>query len=489
MYCNQPMIQRRHHRHNQYSRTRSTTAVKIRKLVALVMLVMLVLYAGKKTLNFFGVGNSIRKTAVLLSIEASGIVNVSVDGGPLKRAETDLKLYAGDAVVSSPRNHATLDFFDGSSLRVDESTQIEIEKSEQGEQHSVLEVTLEEGTVWIATPTLKTYSGSITRTVQSAFLKALLPSTAEVVFAPRSISVFSADGLGLEVAVAGTDRTVIIGEGQQFTVPLGSEFDQDLYTYRNPLDPQQLASTFVEKSRAVHSNTQLPGDIVTTGDPKTEVDDFALSIDKPEDGITITTGTVEVAGRIGRNVDRVRINGYLATINKESGTFSQELALADEDEVRIIIEAVDETGVVVGETLRTVLRDRKPPEPPAFTRPAASGQTYRTNNSEIEIAGTAPAGVVGILVNDYRLQLFKPGDTSWSYLASTKLNNFHAGENIYEITAISAGGYRSEQAVLTIILGEGEEGIVPEEEELIHLALPVEWNHSVGADSQFFPNY
>ncbi|MDP7068901.1 MAG: hypothetical protein QF815_00095, partial [Candidatus Peribacteraceae bacterium] len=83
----------------------------------------------------------------------------------------------------------------------------------------------------------------------------------------------------------------------------------------------------------------------------------------------------------------------------------------------------------------------------------------------IEISGKPPAGAVGIMVNDYRLQLFKPGNTEWSYLANTKFDNYHYGENVFEVTAINRGGYKSDPAILRVVLGEGEEGVIEDPED------------------------
>lgn len=459
------MIQRRHRRRRRQAEDTHKN-VRLIKLGVWVVLLLLVFKAGSSTLSFFGVGNAIRKTSAVLKIEDRGVINVAVEGGPLKRAENELKLYAGDTVVSSPRNYATLDFFDGTSVRLDESSQVRIIESEEGEEKSKLTVELEEGTVWLASPTLDVFSGSVARILVSPYLSASIPSKAELIFTPRSLSVFSADGLGLEVTVAGSDQKVIIGEGQQFTLPVGGEKEIDLYALRNPLDPNQLQSEFVEQSRAVHANRKVPDEIVVTGDdPDVPELDTALTVLLPEDDSVVQGSTVEVSGRIGSSIDKVRINGYLSNIDKDTGTFKQELALADEDEVRITVEAVDEKGVVVAESQRTVKRNRKPPEAPVISRPAQAGEVYRTNSPEIEISGTAPDGAIGIIVNDYRLQLFKPGNPDWSYLANVDFGNFFAGENTFEVVAINRGGYRSEAAVLTVILGEGTEGIVTDDTE------------------------
>jgi len=453
------MTQRRHRSRRNAIPSKERNA-RIRKLISLGILLLALYIIGNKTLAFFGVGNAIRSTATILNVENGGVINVSVDGGPLKTAENELKLYAGDTIVSSPRNNATLSFFDGSSMRLDESTQVHIAQSLEGEESSLITIELEEGTVWASTPKLSVYSGSTIRTIVSPYISAVIPSQVEMVMKPRSVTVFSADGLGLELTIAGNKQKIMIGEGQQFTLPVGGESAVDLYTYRSPMDTAQLQSAFVEESRALYTSTKNSsgtGVTIPTTEPK---NDIALTVINPIDGSTIQSTVVKVSGTINDKVERVRINGYLANIDKAVGTFEQELVLPDEDEISIAIEAVDAQGEVIGEAIRKVSRDRKPPEPPVISSPAGNGETYLTTNSEIEISGTAPNDAVGIEVNGYRLQLFSPGDTRWSYLANTKFSNFVVGENVFEVVAINRGGYRSDPAKITVILGNGQEGVV-----------------------------
>lgn len=453
------MAQRRQRR-RRYPVQDKQRSARLRKLISLGLLGLAVLFITNKTLQFFGVGNAIRRTATILNVEERGVINVSVDGGALKRADDDLNLYAGDTIVSSPRNNATLSFFDGSSMRLDESTQVRIEESYKGEESSVITIEIAEGTLWASTPKLSVFSGAITRTIASPYLSAELPPRTEFVITPRSITVFAADGLGLKLTVAGNKQTVMIGEGQQFTLPVGGEGAVDLYTYRSPLDPLQLQSAFVEKSRAVYATSLTPDNIVITESEVEVTDDITLTVENPADGTVLLSNAVKVNGRIGSKVEKVRINGYLANVDLEKGTFEQELVLPDEDEISIVIEAVDSLETVIGEAIRTVTRDREPPEPPSITTPAGNGETYLTSLQEIEISGTAPKDAIGIEVNGYRLQLFEPGDTDWSYLANTAYNNFKSGENIFEVVAINRGGYRSKPAKLVIMLGEGQEGLV-----------------------------
>jgi hypothetical protein len=53
----------------------------------------------------------------------------------------------------------------------------------------------------------------------------------------------------------------------------------------------------------------------------------------------------------------------------------------------------------------------------------------------VEIQGTTPRNTAKIIINDYQLQTFKKGDTTWKYRASTAFENLSAGKNSFLIQA------------------------------------------------------
>ena len=428
------------------------------RTASLAVLVLIIGMLGVKTLRWFGVGNSVLASAAVLHVDGQSVVNVSIDKSAFKRAEDGLKLYAGDAIVTTPRNEAAVVFFDGSFARLDESSQLSIEESTRGKQNSTLTVRLSDGALWISSPTHAAFSGAIVRTVVTPVLTMQLPSRTEALITKRSVVVYAADGQGLTVTVAGSKQSIVIGEGQQFSVPEGSEHAADLYAFRSPLSPEMLAPPFLTESRQKFA--AVSGAAAKPAPAKGQTTTTALTIAAPDDNATVASSTVNVHGTIGASVENVRINGYMANVDKAKATFAQELALPDEDDVKITTEAVDANGEMVGQDIRTIHRNRKPPSAPTIESPAHAGQTYRTGKTQITIGGTAPKDAVAIVVNDYKLQLFKQGDPDWSYLADTTYDNYKAGENVYTVYALNQGGYKSDPVKLTIILGEGEEGVV-----------------------------
>jgi len=445
-------VPRRHgHRYNRQPNV-------LQPIIGIVVIIGVLFFLGSWVLNLFGVGNTISRTAVTLMVEGGGNVRVSIEGGEFKRAENDQKLFPGDTVTTGPGGHAQLYFFDGSRGRLDELSEIAIVESYVGETMSKINVRVTQGALWISTPTLQTFSGAIVRSINTPVLEAKLPSRSESIIRSRSIVVFAADGIGVTIENKDIVIPIIVGEGQQFTMPSEIKSDEDLYKYRSPLDPLALKSSFVADSRKSGRARTSGGE--TTSPVVVNAGNETLVVLSPENDITVQKSVIVVSGTISKAVNRVRINGYTAEIDEKTGTFNLELALPEQDEVEIIIAALDEGGDLLSEVRRQIKRDREPPEAPTITSPATNGQTYRTVRGRFTIDGTAARGTTSIVVNDYRLQLFKPGDERWSYLASTTIDNLKPGKNIYNVYAFNEGGYKSDVATLTILIEEGQEGVV-----------------------------
>jgi hypothetical protein len=362
-----------------------------------------------------------------------------------------LKLWPEDRVVSNAGGHALLTFFDGTLVRLDEQSEITIDESSKGTKESSVSATLARGALWARTPSMDDYSGAIVRTVSTENYVATLPSDADVVLGARSVLVFSADGAGVTVDTDG--GTVSIGEGQQLSVPEDASFDGNLERYRSAMDPLAVRRAFIEESRAMGSAAATGSGVTETDGGSTDLD--LVTIDAPADGQTVSGSTVRVQGKVGARVERVRVNGYPATISRSQGTYTQELAMPATDTFTIRVEALDRTGVVVEQQERTVRpRAAATASTPSNTSPGKNGETVRTAADEIEIKGTVPAGTTAIYVNEYKLQLFRAGDAEWSYLASKRLTNLKDGENVFNVVAEDAAGNRSAPATLTVIVGE-----------------------------------
>lgn len=450
------------HRRGAYPLAESRFSWALVLRIAATVAALLLLYIlGKTVLAYFGVGNDIRRLAATLHVEGRGTVNVYLEGGELQRAQDNMKLYAGDRVTTGQSSNATLSFFDGSMVRLDQQADVTIEESALGTKRSELALALEHGGMWMSTPRGSAFTGEILRSVKTPVLSFVLPAETEAVLSPLSVVVYSAAGPGIGVTFENVNReAIILGEGQRLQLPSATEIGTDIYVYRSAINPLDARNAFVEESRvraaALASVTPLTptrtGSGVTVG---------FLVVSTPAENAVINAGTVKVTGTYGDSVAKVRVNEYDAVLTPEAKAFAQELALPTGDnEFEIRIAALDAQGEILEEARRVVTRQVKPPAAPTITSPASQGETYRTQSQEFVIRGGSPGNAVGIMVNDYRLQLFTPSKGEWSYLASVRLGNLKSGSNTFSVVAIDAAGNRSEPAVITILLEEGAVGVV-----------------------------
>lgn len=437
------MYRRRRYRRGPYAIAHpSPVPALIRRVVVLLVLIMAVFFGGRWIMRAMGIGNQIQRAAVTLDVEGRSTVNVAIEGGLMQRAEDNLKLYPGDKVVTAHNSHATLLYFDGTRVRLDAQTEVTVTESARGTRTSDIGVAVAEGTVWIKSGA-PAQDGDTDYTVQSGPLELALTSNTEIITTPSLVMVFDADGDGITASVNGS--TITVAEGQQLALPADANGAGDLEQYRSAIDPLSLATAFIEESRGV----AIAGSGTVLAPDRKDV----LTITEPADDAVVNGSTVTVAGSVGTLVTAVRINGYDVSV-EEDGAFRRELSLDGQEETDITIEALDENGLVLAKTVRAVSRGERTvvtADMPAITEPAATGQTYRTAASEIILRGTAPATAEGIVVNDYRLQLFTKEKGTWSYIASTALGNMQAGDNVYRVSALDAEGNRSDPAIITIV--------------------------------------
>lgn len=443
------MLNRYRHRRGPYALAEpSPSGGILRKLIAWAIILLVVYFLVKWGLAAMGVGNHLERKSVQLDVENRSNVTVSLEGGLMQQADTRLKLLPEDRIVTNTNGHAMLTFFDGTMIRMDEQSELTIAESSMGTASSELAASMERGAVWVRTPDADSFSGTILRTFATANYVATLPSDAEVVFGAQSILVFSADGDGVLVQASGAED-VSIGEGQQLVVPEGEGFAGDLRRYRSAMDPLAVRRAFIEESRGI---VPAEGEGVPTIEPPTDVN--LITVEMPVEGQTVSGSTVRVQGKVGARIERVRVNGYPASIDRSQGTYSQELAMPGTATFTIRVEALDRTGVVVEQQERTVKPAAAGTAPGVtITTPGKNGETVRTAAQEIEIRGTSPAGTAAIYVNDYKLQLFRAGDPDWSYLASKRFNNLQDGQNVFNVVAEDASGTRSAAATLTVVVG------------------------------------
>ncbi len=450
---------RHHYRRGAYPLARESGVPRwIKSGVALLVLLTVVWWIGSRILGFFGVGNPLERASAILLSEDKGLISVSLQGEDLQPAQNGMLVFPGDMLDTGPNAHASLKFFDGSWTRNDGSTQVEVEESARGRKESRLSLDLKAGTVWISVPDKESFTGAIVRRVTTPTLRYALPPGTEALLSAKSLSVFSADGAGVIVSTKGqSDFT--IGEGQQWTMPPDDAIGEDPYAFRTPLPPA-AATKFVLDSRAI---ARLPGS-AGSGSNLSSGTESMITLTAPAAGFILKDPTFTVRGSVGPSVASVTVNGRPALFDADTRQFSQEVnPPTGEGDVELSVEALDANDSVLQEIRRTIRRETAAAPlslpAPIITDPVAAGGTYKTDAKELLFKGTASKDAQGIMVNDYKLQLFTPGKGTWSYLGSIALGNMKNGTNTYDVVALDAAGNKSPAARITIVIGEGEGGV------------------------------
>ncbi len=452
------MLQR--HRHRQYLAGNNDTrkpALLVRLSIGAVIL-LIIWFLASKAINFFD-GSVARKTAAILSTGHSDSVQVSLQEEDWQRGENDLKLYAGDAVATRGSGDAMLKFFDGTKIRLDVGTDVMIvdSKNEQ-EGTSSISVHVRSGRIWIVTPELHSFSGAILRTVKTSSYSAEAPHSTHALLSSGLINVMRASGVGIKVSmnVKKTQSELFVGEGQYVSLSEESlrliEDGADPYDFRDPVTLELLRDEFLISSFQM-KDTNSDGPVEPTLVPNNEKPLVLLS---PENYAQINAKTVAVTGKVSPRITQITINGQKIAI-KPDFSFSADLSLPpDKPTFLITVEAEDAQGVPVAKIERSISNTFTVlVEPVRIKSPVGSGETLQISQPEIEITGEVSSGIAGVTVNDYRLQLFKIGSKTWSYLASTKLGNMSPGTNTYTVRAIDADGNVSVPRSITIIYAPG----------------------------------
>lgn len=428
----------------------------LRRAITAVVILLIIYWVGSTILRWFGVGNPRERSAVMIQLN-SGTAEVSLDGDDWQRAEDGMKVYWDDAIRTGNDSRATLSFFEGTRVRMDESTELKIYDSAKGKRESTIALILERGSLFVDVPTHFGFSGSIVRTVEApTFTYTLVPGTTALI-APSSLLVFRAEGQGMVVSARRHDD-IVIGEGQKW-VATGT-LVSDLYAYRSPLDAASARNSFVTESQTLLAQQSASSSSVAVL-PEGEF----LTLNEPAEGDSLAGSSLTIRGKVTKDVARVEVNGRDVPIDEDGVSFAQTMVPPDgTDDVVVEVQGYDANGTLLADIKRTVKRIPLTLTAPGIDAPAKTGETYRTHSDEFVLRGTAPRGATGIMVNDYLLQLFDASKGTWSYLAATRLGNLKEGSNRFDVYALYPGvngtTQKSVAATVTILLEDGPIGVV-----------------------------
>jgi hypothetical protein len=420
---------------------------------ALVLAVTVALF--RWGFNIFPLNLKGETPATLLTVVGLGNVQVSLDGSSeLRTAQTGLRLYPDDRIITPENAYAELTFFDGTVVRLGERSEILIAETLRTERTSAVKLVLEDGLAWIETGEGK----GTRRTLETAQASFSLSPSLIGLFADAVSMFFETSGPGVEVRIPPKGRelaTLIISEGQQIDLSddmlLLLERGEDPYRSRQALAPSIYDLPFVRFNQS-RSKPALP---LPLPPEESGMEENPLTLLAPREGELATGMSIIVRGRISERVRGLRINGYAEAIL--GPLFEKEVSLGDEEEFVVEVIAEDADGIEIAREKRTVRRDLEPPPTPSILLPGSGGSIVVLTEPEAVIEGATTSETIAIVVNGYRLQRFEPGSTTWRYIASAELGNLSYGENTYTIIANDRSGNVSEPAEITLIWEGGED--------------------------------
>ncbi len=446
------------YRRNSFNETgRSSAGVGrvIARLILLGAMLLLVYWIGRGLLRLVGLGSGLQDRTATLLIEQGSAADVSYEGKQYQTAESNGKLQPGDAVKTAGVSNASLTFFDGTWVRLDQQSQLSIDTSGFGST-SQITLSLADGTLWTSTPDPQSFTDAITRRIVTPVLTYELPPGTDALVSSSQLIVYKAGNNGVTVSGKNVDD-ITIGEGQQLRLPSTGSPSGNLSAYRSALTLASMRNAFALDSQDQRS--------ILTGQGRgiTDAQDELLTVSSPQEGANVTGDSVRVSGKVSPRILTLRANGKEIRLSQEDGSFADDIVIPEgENRFSLRFEGLGSSDKIIAEKIVNVTRGAATASSaatggfpsPVVTAPAKSGETYKTTDVELVLRGTTDANTASIVVNDYTLKLYTAGNATWSYLASLKLGNLKAGTNTFDIVALDKDGKRSTPATITIVQGE-----------------------------------
>lgn len=410
------------------------------------------------------------------------------------QAYSGTKFLIGDSLKTSRSGKVVIEFFNGTIVRIGDDTSITLTDVEKRPDKETIVITLDDGQLWL--------NGKKSQGVKEAFYEVRTSNTnvkakgtafeVESNGLDEAVRVFSGEvTVDILVSSDGTKRvadTKSVGVGQEMVLDeaslkafadnntpsvlqaLSDEFkDTEWYKWNVKEDkdptrfgrvPEELSTSEDEDMEEETEEEEEETSLI--GAPEITYPESA-SVSLPEGESLQVEGTIpEVAAEM-----KVKINGEEQDVEDfEAGdaVFKYEIS-ESEDNVKAgeniyVFYAVDADGNKSDSISLTVNYEKEvieiegeltAPKPVTYNGNTASTVT----DSEVIIKGTV-SGAAKVVVNDYTLSAFEPGDTEWAYYAKESLGNLVPGENEYEVYALDGEGNKSEVTKFTIIYEKPE---------------------------------
>ncbi len=320
---------------------------------------------------------------------------------------SDTMVRPGDRLVTGSGAKVIVEFFDGTLVRLGESSDVVFEVMEEGED-PVVELLLARGELWVNRvykdtegTALKVKMNDVAVLAEKASVFALQSDTSAQVV--RVLNSFD-DRSGALVEVYDADFEDVL-ETEEVSIAQEVEFDAKILAgyrdFKSPTVLKGLAAEFQDSDWY----------------------DWNLKEDRNPTQFEIVVGGTENVGLVP--VAPEELDKEDEEINKEEDNLDKEINREEDKEI------VEDSGTFAAPKLVSV----------SGGVVNAEG-VYTVANNPAVISGTA-SGASQIVVNGYALQKFTPGSGAWTYYANADFGLMKEGQNNFEVYAVDAAGKKS----------------------------------------------
>jgi len=392
-----------------------------------------------------------------------------------------------------------LEFFDESTLHLEGGTMATLTRVRETQGDNAVDISVEvSGEKWAAKVPRKTNPLSRFEIVENGFSV----STRDAEFAALGggkIGVFAGS---VDITVAGKMENLAVG--QQITldenaisqISAAGSWPQKTMLGGNTLASDPFAEV-VPETEGTEPSSETPVS-------ETPVNDFGaveiLSPGKNNERVQTSEKSFLITGKVPVGTQKVIVNNYtlqqfvagntefsyradIALGTMKVGENSYEVVALGKDAERAsatitIVFSEDATTTAPVETETTPVETTTPvPEAPKVetpseeTPPADTGLTIDApangaviSDETITISGKAPSNATKIVVNDFTLTLFRPGNATWSYKMKDEFGNRKTGTQSVRVRAYDSAGKLIGETSISITVGDAEKPIYwPEE--------------------------
>ncbi|NIA02297.1 MAG: hypothetical protein GWP15_02855 [Nitrospirae bacterium] len=357
---------------------------------------------------------------------------------------SDALVMQGDELITSANSKVIIEFFDGTLVRLDGSTDVILEEIGDGDEPHI-NMMLVDGKLWFNKVYKNTSGTSIEVQMSNVVVKSIEGGifTIENEF-DEAVRVINGDDVMVDVMDKDGEKVVEsekVGVGQE--IVFSDAVLQKYWQFQSPSVLSALSDGFKETG---WYSWNIGEDIEPTEFSKAAIlgEDSDLVEVAPE----VYEPEAEVESEVGEVVEEE------AVVEEEPVEESVEEELVEEEPS----ESVD-FGALTTPTITSVS---------GVTETNADGFYIVTKNPGTLVGGIS--GAEDVVVSGYTLQKFVAGDGTWTYYANADYALMEVGENSYEVYAVAPDGTKSESITVKVLY----QPPAPVVEEVVEEVPPVE---------------